>query len=83
MTMAVAHAICTGIGLGPLPFFILEDPMFKDALCPVLTNYPLKTPHLYAIYVSRKHLPLKIRTFIDHLIEYSQLPPPRDAAQTA
>ena len=69
MTVAVAHAVCAGIGLAPLPRIIFEDPMFKDALCPVLTQHPLRQPHLYAIYVSRKHLPLKIRTFVDHLTQ--------------
>jgi len=83
MTVAVAHAVCAGIGLAPLPRIIFEDPMFKDALCPVLTQHPLRQPHLYAIYVSRKHLPLKIRTFVDHLIEYSQVPLPWDNARTA
>src|SRR3982075_2620949 len=36
MSVAVAHAVCAGIGLAPLPRLIFEDPMFKDALCPVL-----------------------------------------------
>ena len=81
MTVAVAHAVCSGIGLAPLPRAHFEDPMFKDALCPVLTKHPLKQPHLYAIYVSRKHLPLKIRTFVDHLIEWSRIPRPWDTAQ--
>jgi DNA-binding transcriptional LysR family regulator len=81
MTVAVAHAVCTGIGLAALPRMILEDPMFKDVLCPVLTKYPLRNPHLYAIYVSRKHLPLKVRTFVDHLIELSRIPRPWDNAE--
>ena len=74
MTIAVAHAVCTGIGLAALPRIIFEDPMFKDALCPVLVTHPLRQPHLYAIYVSREHLPLKIRTFIDHVVEYTHIP---------
>src|SRR6266850_6301259 len=76
MTIAVAHAVCAGIGLASLPRIIFEDPMFRDALCPVLVKHPLRHPHLYAVYVSRKHLPLKIRTFIDHMVEHSQIPPP-------
>src|SRR6202011_4321240 len=76
MTIAVAHAVCTGIGLAALPRIIFEDPMFKEALCPVLTKYPLRAPHLYALYVSRKHLPLKIRTFLDYLIEQTHIPRP-------
>jgi len=55
---------------------MFEDPMFKDALCPVLVQHPLRHPHLYALYVSRKHLPLKIRTFLDHLIERTRIPLP-------
>jgi DNA-binding transcriptional LysR family regulator len=78
MTVAVAHAVCTGIGLAPLPRILFEDPMFRDSLLPVLTKHPLRSPHLYAIYVSRKHLPLKIRTFVDHLFEYNRIPRPWD-----
>jgi DNA-binding transcriptional LysR family regulator len=74
MTVGVAHAVCTGLGLAALPRITFEDPMFNEALCPVLTKYPLRHPHLYALYVSRKHLPLKIRTFLDHLIERTHIP---------
>jgi DNA-binding transcriptional LysR family regulator len=69
-TVGVAHAVCAGVGLAPLPRVILEEPMFRDAMCPILSDYPLLLPKLYAIYVSRKHVPPKIRTFIDHVIEY-------------
>jgi DNA-binding transcriptional LysR family regulator len=76
MSTAVAHAVCTGIGLAPLPRMVFEDPMFKDVLRPVLVEHPLRHPHLYAIYVSRKHLPLKVRTFVDHVIETTRIPRP-------
>jgi DNA-binding transcriptional LysR family regulator len=76
MSVAVAHAVCAGIGLASLPRLMFEDSMFKDALCPVLATHPLRYPHLYALYVSRKHLPLKIRTFLDHLIETTRTPRP-------
>jgi DNA-binding transcriptional LysR family regulator len=78
MSVAVAHAVCAGVGLAPLPRTMFEDPMFKEALSPVLTKYPLRHPHLYAIYVSRKHLPQKIRTFLDELIEFTRIPRPWD-----
>jgi DNA-binding transcriptional LysR family regulator len=83
MTIAVAHAVCAGIGLAPLPRIIFEDPVFKDSLCPVLTKHPLRQPHLYALYVSRKHLPLKIRTFLDHMLEYTHIPRPWELAEIA
>ena len=78
MSVAVAHAVCAGMGLASLPRMMFEDPMFKDALRPVLVKHPLRHPHLYALYVSRKHLPLKIRTFLDHLIETTRVPRPWD-----
>jgi DNA-binding transcriptional LysR family regulator len=83
MSIAVTHAVCAGIGLAPLPRMALEDPMFKDVLFPVLTKYPFKQRHIYAVYVSRKHLPLKIRTFVDHLVEFSKIPRPWHDFETA
>ena len=83
MSIAVAHAVAAGIGLATLPVLTLEDATFKDSLSPVLTEYPLKHPHMYAVYVSRQHLPLKIRTFVDHLVEFSQIPRPWHNIQTA
>ena len=77
-TIAMAHAVRAGIGLAALPLMMFEDPMFKDALCPVLVNRPLRYPHLYAIYVGGKHLPLKTRTFIDQLIEFTRIARPWD-----
>jgi DNA-binding transcriptional LysR family regulator len=66
----VAHAANAGIGLAPLPLTVIEEAPFKGALIPVLADYPLRQPTLHALYVSRKHVPPKIRTFIDHLVEY-------------
>jgi DNA-binding transcriptional LysR family regulator len=76
MSTAVAHAVCVGMGLAPLPRMVFEDPAFKDMLRPVLVEHPLRHPHMYAIYVSRKHLPLKVRTFVDHVIEATRIPRP-------
>jgi hypothetical protein len=45
--------------------------LLKDVLVPVLPAYPLRRLPLYAVYVSRKFVPLKIRSFIDHFVEYS------------
>lgn len=70
----VAHAIAAGIGIAPLPEVYFEDPAFRDVLTPVLQDYPVHKQTLYAVYVSRKYIPLKIRSFIDHLLEYSKYP---------
>jgi DNA-binding transcriptional LysR family regulator len=83
MTVAVAHAVSAGMGLASLPRNVFEESAFKDVLCPVLAEHPLRQPHLYAIYASRKYLPLKLRTFVDHLIECIRIPPPWGPAATA
>jgi DNA-binding transcriptional LysR family regulator len=77
----VANAVAAGIGLAPLPDLMFEDPAFRDVLKPVLTDYPMEQPTLHIVYVSRKHLPLKIRAYIDFVQEKaSAIQPPRLAA---
>ena len=61
----VANAVAAGIGLAPLPSTLFEAPAFKDILTPVLMEHSLRERPLYLVYAGRKHLPLKIRTFID------------------
>jgi DNA-binding transcriptional LysR family regulator len=34
-----------------------------------MTEYSFRQPTLYLVYVSRKYLPLKIRAFVDFLLE--------------
>jgi DNA-binding transcriptional LysR family regulator len=76
----VANAVAAGIGLGPLPALFFEDPVFEDVLRPVMTEYPIREPTLYLIYVSRKYLSPKIRVFVDFILEsISKLPQPKVA----
>jgi DNA-binding transcriptional LysR family regulator len=77
----VVHAVAAGIGLAPMPDIHFEEPEFKEILTPVLTDYPVQGPTMYIVYVSRKYLPLKIRAFIDFLIEQSARTPLRKLAQ--
>ena len=72
-----AHAVAAGIGLSALPQTFFEDPPLKSILTPVLTDYPLQNPKLYAVYISRSYLPLKIRTFVDFLMQqFATVPRP-------
>jgi DNA-binding transcriptional LysR family regulator len=75
---AVANAVAAGIGLGPVPATTFDDPMFKDVLFPVLTQHAFAEATLYFVYVSRKYVPLKIRTFTDFIMKStSQVPLPK------
>jgi len=65
----VANAVAAGIGIAPVPAVLLEDPAFREALAPVLPDYPLQQATLYVLYPSRKFAPQKLRTFIDFIVE--------------
>ncbi len=67
--VGVGHAAAAGIGIAPLPVVFFEDTAFRKQLVPVLTQFSLREATLYAVYVSRKYVPLKIRSFIDFMLE--------------
>lgn len=67
---AMASAVAVGSCIAPLPSIYFEDPLFKDHIRAVLPGYVMSSPTLYVVYVSHKHLPLKMRTFIDAFVEY-------------
>jgi DNA-binding transcriptional LysR family regulator len=79
--IGVIHAVAAGIGLAPMPDIHFEEPEFKGVLTPVLTDFPVQGPTLYIVYVSRKYLPLKIRAFIDFLMEFTAKIPQRKLAE--
>jgi DNA-binding transcriptional LysR family regulator len=65
----VAHAVAAGIGLAALPRIFFEDPLFAHELTPVFMDRPIAQCTLYLVYVSRKNVPRKIRSFIDFFLE--------------
>jgi DNA-binding transcriptional LysR family regulator len=71
----VANAVAAGIGLAPLPATFFEDPVFKDSLVPVLPEFPFQPATVYAVYASRKYVPLKLRAFIDFAVEWKSKSP--------
>ena len=62
-------SVAAGIGLAPLADVFFDDPIFRDVLKAILTDYPIEGWKLYFVYVSRKYAALKIRVFIDFLLE--------------
>jgi DNA-binding transcriptional LysR family regulator len=68
-TAAVTNAVVAGIGIGPVPQAVLEDPFFKNVLVPVLPEHPLQKATLYIIYMHRKFQPRKVSSFVEFLFE--------------
>lgn len=62
-----ASAAAAGIGIAPVPAALFEDPLFKNVLEQILPDHPLQEARLYALYTSRKLVPLKLRAFVDFI----------------
>lgn len=58
-----------GRGLALLPTFIAEAALKRKELRPVLENYAAPPLALYAVYPPTRHLSVKVRLFIDFLVE--------------
>ena len=62
-------AAVKGRGIAVLPVFLAEDELKSGALVPCLGDYKPPQLSLYAIYPPTRHLSVKVRLFIDFLIE--------------
>ena len=56
-------------GITYLPTFIVWQSLATKTLIPVLPEFKLPTMHAYAVYPPNRHLPLKVRSLIDFLVE--------------
>lgn len=66
MTVAMVRG---GVGLAYLPDFLVADDIACGALEPLLTDWAETALMCHAIYPSRRHVPTKVRVFIDYLVE--------------
>ena len=55
-------------GISKQPNFIIDHDIKEGRLSTILSNYEIEDLNIYAIYPSRKLLPLRTRCLIDFLI---------------
>lgn len=65
----VCRAACDGLGIALLPDFIIAAPIKAGQLKIVLPAYCPPKLDIYAVYPSRKFMSVKVRHFIDFMIE--------------
>lgn len=65
----LAEAAIQGLGITLLPNFIVEEGLADGRLVKVLEDYERAPLTLYALYPSRRHLPVKTRSFLEYLQE--------------
>jgi DNA-binding transcriptional LysR family regulator len=62
-------AAVKGRGIALLPTFIAGADFQQGRLATILTSYKSPEISIYAIYPESRHLSLKVRVFIDFLVE--------------
>jgi len=66
---ALSQAVLGGLGLALLPTFIIGRDIQAGRLRAALSEYIPVEQHVYAFYLPTRHLPAKVRAFIDFLLE--------------
>jgi DNA-binding transcriptional LysR family regulator len=59
-----------GMGIAILPSYLIGRDTTRGKLVRLLSDYRLPQVEINIAYPSRRHLPAKVRTFIDHLVEH-------------
>lgn len=65
---ALSQAVLGGLGIALLPTFIIGRDLQEGRLHAVLSEYIPVQQHVYALYLPTRHLPPKVRAFIDFLL---------------
>ncbi|PVZ71635.1 LysR family transcriptional regulator [Pelagibaculum spongiae] len=66
---ALMTAILGGVGIGRLTTFTASEQIRSGELVRVLPEYSLPQQTMYAVLPERKHLPAKVRVFIDFILD--------------
>jgi DNA-binding transcriptional LysR family regulator len=66
---ALSQAVLGGLGLALLPTFIVGRELQAGRLIEVLPGYVPVERFIYAVHLPNRHLPLKVRAFIDFLLD--------------
>lgn len=72
---ALVSAAEAGMGVVYEPDFLVGPALERGTIVPLLTDWATWEGSFYAVYANRRHLPVKVRLFIDHLLEVWSEPP--------
>jgi DNA-binding transcriptional LysR family regulator len=68
----IRDAVLRGMGIGLLPLYAVEEALSQGRLCALLPEWEAEGPFgttAYAVWLPTRHLPLKVRLFVDYLVE--------------
>lgn len=66
---ALSQAVLAGLGIALLPNFIISNDLKAGRLEAALARYIPVERYVHALYLPTRHLPAKVRVFIDFLVE--------------
>ena len=72
---ALVSAAEAGMGVAYEPTFLAADALARGTVVPLFTDHSTYEGSFFAVYPNRSHLPVKVRLFIDHLLEAWADPP--------
>ena len=62
-------AALAGLGIVRLPGYLCTEELRSGQFVLILADWPEPPTESHAIYPGARHLPLKVRSFLDHVIE--------------
>ena len=65
--MALLEMTKAGLGISNAPDFFVKDALASGELVEILSEYKQKPLDIYVVYPNRRHLPAKVRAFIEFL----------------
>ena len=65
--MALLEMTKAGLGISNAPDFFVKDELASGELVEILSEYKQKHLDIYVVYPNRRHLPAKVRAFIEFL----------------
>jgi DNA-binding transcriptional LysR family regulator len=71
-----------GMGVAILPTYLIGKDLANGALVPLLLRFQLAPIDIHVVYPSRRYMPAKLRTFIDHLVGHFEEAPAETSVDT-
>ncbi|WP_051341268.1 LysR family transcriptional regulator [Azospirillum halopraeferens] len=68
-SLAVRDALLAGFGIGLMPHLYVRDDLAAGRLLAALPDWSAGELGVFAVYPSRLHVPLKVRAFLDFVVE--------------
>lgn len=65
--MALLEMTKAGLGISNSPSFFVKEALASGELVEILSEYKQKPLDIYVVYLNRRHLPAKVRAFIEFL----------------